>query len=178
MPPKANLATWVRSDLGVRASQGLGKNGPLWTQAQRRVTHDRQILEPLDCDNCHTAAIHRSCLPGCGCETSATAISRPFSCTVRTLSELMGARSMINLVVFLLLLPQIPMLPYYRVQDTFLRTPDSRMVEASSEPDGSQLHLQSLEDSCLWGFRWLCDCDVDHPTPRTRPILWWQSHIG
>ena len=39
-PLQAHLGTWIRSDLGVRTFQGLGRNGPVWTQAVRRVTCD------------------------------------------------------------------------------------------------------------------------------------------
>ena len=32
-----HLATWVRNNLGVRTFQGLGRNGPLWTQVLCRI---------------------------------------------------------------------------------------------------------------------------------------------
>ena len=54
VPLKAHLGTWIRNDMGVCTFQGLGRNGPLWTQVVRRVIRDlptHQILESLDCDD-------------------------------------------------------------------------------------------------------------------------------
>ena len=51
--PSHKLGYWVRTDLGVRTFQGLGKNAPLRAQVVRRLTkdaHTHQILESLPCD--------------------------------------------------------------------------------------------------------------------------------
>ena len=34
------LGKWIRTDLGVRTFQGLGKNGPAREQVVRRITRD------------------------------------------------------------------------------------------------------------------------------------------
>ena len=51
--PALSLGQWVRTDLGVRTFQGLGKNAPKREQAVRRLTrdvHTNQILESLPCE--------------------------------------------------------------------------------------------------------------------------------
>ena len=67
--PPSQLGRWVRTDLGVRTFQGLGKNAPLRAQVVRRLTkdaHTHQILESLPCDLHLHVPLHRRCLPGCG----------------------------------------------------------------------------------------------------------------
>ena len=73
--PPSCLGHWVRTDLGVRTFQGLGRNAPLRDQVVRRLTrdaHTHQILESLPCDIHLQVPLHRRCLPGCGPQTSAT----------------------------------------------------------------------------------------------------------
>ena len=63
------LGQWVRTDLGVRTFQGLGKNGPTREQVVRRITkdlHARRVLEDLLCDSHLQVPLHRKCLPDCG----------------------------------------------------------------------------------------------------------------
>ena len=51
--PPSHLGQWVRTDLGVRTFQGLGRNAPLREQVVRRLTrdaHTHQILESLSCE--------------------------------------------------------------------------------------------------------------------------------
>ena len=63
------LGKWIRTDLGVRAFQGLGRNGPTREQVVRRVTrdlHTRCVLEGLLCDSHLPVPLHRKCLPACG----------------------------------------------------------------------------------------------------------------
>ena len=58
------LGKWIRTDLGVRTFQGLGKNGPAREHVVRRLTqdlHTRTVLEDLPCD---------SHLPRCLCTGS------------------------------------------------------------------------------------------------------------
>ena len=69
------LGKWIRTDLGVRTFQGLGKNGPAREQVVRRVTqdlHTRTVLEDLHCDSCLQVPLHRKCLPACGPTTCHT----------------------------------------------------------------------------------------------------------
>ena len=73
--PPSKLGRWVRTDLGVRTFQGLGKNAPLRTQVVRRLTqdaHTNQILESLPCDPHLQVSLHRRCLPGCSPQSCAT----------------------------------------------------------------------------------------------------------
>ena len=73
--PPSQLGHWIRTDLGVRTFQGLGRNAPLREQVVRRLTrdaHTHQILESLPCDVHLQMPLHRRCLPGCGPLTSAT----------------------------------------------------------------------------------------------------------
>ena len=81
--PPSQLGQWIRTDLGVRTFQGLGKNAPLREQVVRRLTqdaHTHQILESLPCEPHLQVPLHCRCLPGCsyggGC---GTAISRAFT---------------------------------------------------------------------------------------------------
>ena len=63
------LGQWVRTDLGVRTFQGLGRNGPTREQVVRRITkdlHTRRVLEDLLCDSHLQVPLHRRCLPECG----------------------------------------------------------------------------------------------------------------
>ena len=63
------LGKWIRTDLGVRTFQGLGRNGPAREQVFRRVTrdlHSRHVLENLLCDSHLQVPLHRRCLPACG----------------------------------------------------------------------------------------------------------------
>ena len=73
--PPSQLGRWVRTDLGVRTFQGLGKNAPLRAHVVRRLTkdaHTHQILESLPCDPHLHVPLHRRCLPGCGPQSCAT----------------------------------------------------------------------------------------------------------
>ena len=73
--PPHKLGYWIRTDLGVRTFQGLGKNAPLRAQVVRRLTkdaHTHQILESLPCDLHLHVPLHRRCLPGCGPQSCAT----------------------------------------------------------------------------------------------------------
>ena len=73
--PPSSLGRWIRTDLGVRTFQGLGRNAPLREQVVRRLTrdaHTHQIIESLPCDIHLQVPLHRRCLPGCGPQTSAT----------------------------------------------------------------------------------------------------------
>ena len=73
--PPSQLGRWIRTDLGVRTFQGLGKNAPLRAQVVRRLTkdvHTHQILESLPCDPHLHVPLHRRCLPGCGPQSCAT----------------------------------------------------------------------------------------------------------
>ena len=73
--PPHTLGYWIRTDLGVRTFQGLGKNAPLRAQVVRRLTkdaHTHQILESLPCDLHLHVPLHRRCLPGCGPQSCAT----------------------------------------------------------------------------------------------------------
>ena len=73
--PPSHLGHWIRTDLGVRTFQGLGRNAPLREQVVRRLArdaHTHQILESLPCDVHLQMPLHRRCLPGCGPLTSAT----------------------------------------------------------------------------------------------------------
>ena len=73
--PPSQLGQWVRTDLGVRTFQGLGKNAPLRAQVVRRLTqdaHTNQILESLPCDPHLQVPLHRRCLPGCSPQSCAT----------------------------------------------------------------------------------------------------------
>ena len=69
------LGKWIRTDLGVRTFQGLGKNGPAREQVVRRITrdlHTRQVLEDLLCDSHLQVPLRRKCLPACGPTTCHT----------------------------------------------------------------------------------------------------------
>ena len=69
------LGKWIRTDLGVRTFQGLGKNSPAREQVVRRLTrdlHTMQILESLPCESRLQVPLHRRCLPDCGPTTSHT----------------------------------------------------------------------------------------------------------
>ena len=73
--PPSHLGQWIRTDLGVRTFQGLGRNAPLREQVVRRLTrdaHTHQVLESLPCELHLQVPLHRRCLPGCGPQTSAT----------------------------------------------------------------------------------------------------------
>ena len=63
------LGQWIRTDLGVRTFEGLGRNGPTREQVVRRITkdlHTRHVLEDLLCDSHPQVPLHRGCLPDCG----------------------------------------------------------------------------------------------------------------
>ena len=69
------LGKWIRTDLGVRTFQGLGKNGPAREQVVRRITRDlhiRHVLEDLLCDSHLQVPLHRKCVPACGPATCHT----------------------------------------------------------------------------------------------------------
>ena len=40
MPLRSQIGKWIRTDLGVRAFQGLGKNSPSREQVVRRIARD------------------------------------------------------------------------------------------------------------------------------------------
>ena len=63
------LGQWIRTDLGVRTFQGLGKNGPTREQVVCRITkdlHTRSVLEDLLFDSHLQVPLHRKSLPDCG----------------------------------------------------------------------------------------------------------------
>ena len=69
------LGKWIRTDLGVRTCQGLGKNSPSREQVVRRITRDlhiHRLIESLDCELRPRVPLHRRCLPGCGHATPYT----------------------------------------------------------------------------------------------------------
>ena len=73
--PPSQLGQWIRTDLGVRTFQGLGKNAPLREQVVRRLTqdaHTHQILESLPCELPLQVPLHRRCLPGCSPQSCVT----------------------------------------------------------------------------------------------------------
>ena len=73
--PPSSLGHWIRTDLGVRSFQGLGKHAPKREQVVRRLTrdlHTQQILESLPCEVHLQVPLHRRCLPGCGPHTCNT----------------------------------------------------------------------------------------------------------
>ena len=70
---KPRLGRWIRTDLGVRAFQGLGRNSPTREQVVRRITrdlHTHQLIESLPCDSFLKVPLHQRCLPHCGYNTS------------------------------------------------------------------------------------------------------------
>ena len=71
----SQLGKWIRTDLGVRTFQGLGKNSPAREQVVRRITRDLRtqcFLEDLICDSLSQVQLHRRCLPECSPSTSHT----------------------------------------------------------------------------------------------------------
>ena len=71
----SRLGKWIRTELGVRTFQGLGKNSPAREQVVRRLTrdlHTMQIVESLPCESHLQVPLHRKCLPDCGPTTSHT----------------------------------------------------------------------------------------------------------
>ena len=75
MRPQSQLGKWIRTDLGVRTFQGLGKNSPSREEVVRRITrdlHTHRLIESLDCENRPCVPLHRRCLPGCGYATPLT----------------------------------------------------------------------------------------------------------
>ena len=69
------LGRWIRTDLGVRTFQGLGKNSPAREQVVRRITrdlHTHRLIESLACESRLQVPLHRRCLPGCSHATSIT----------------------------------------------------------------------------------------------------------
>ena len=63
------LGQWIRTGLGVRTFQGLGRNGPTREKVVRRITkdlHTRHVLEDLLCHSHPQVPLHRRCLPDCG----------------------------------------------------------------------------------------------------------------
>ena len=76
----SQLGRWIRTDLGVRTFQGLGKNSPSREQVVCRVTrdlHTRRPIESLEREPHLQVPLHRRCLPGC----SPTA---PVTCDIET----------------------------------------------------------------------------------------------
>ena len=62
----SQLGRWIRTDLGVRTFQALGKNSPAREQAVRRITrdlHTHRLVESLACESRLHAPLHRRCLP-------------------------------------------------------------------------------------------------------------------
>ena len=86
------LGKWVRTDLGVRAFQVLGKNSPAREQVVRCITrdlHTGHVLEALSCDSHLQVPLHRKGLPACGPTTCHTCdIETTFVC--RLLPRLCG----------------------------------------------------------------------------------------
>ena len=75
LPKSPQPGRWIRTDLGVRTFQGLGKNSPAREQVVRRITrdlHTHLLIESLECQPRLQVPLHRRCLPGCGHETSVT----------------------------------------------------------------------------------------------------------
>ena len=67
MRPQSQLGKWIRTDLGVRAFQALGKPSSSREQVLRRITrdlHTRRLIESLDCEIRPHVPLHRKCLPG------------------------------------------------------------------------------------------------------------------
>ena len=65
--PQTHLSIWITQDLGVRAFQGLGKNGPWSQQVVRQTAHDKDLPSgPMK------VCLHRECLPGCSWDSSRT----------------------------------------------------------------------------------------------------------
>ena len=46
LPKNSQLGRWIRTDLGIRTFQGLGKNSPAREQVVRRITRDLYPSEP------------------------------------------------------------------------------------------------------------------------------------
>ena len=60
------LGKWVRTDLGVRIFQGLGKNSPAREQVVCRIArdlHTHRLIESLACESHLQVPLHRMCLP-------------------------------------------------------------------------------------------------------------------
>ena len=59
--PPSYLGQWIRTDLGVRTFQGLGKNAPLREQVVRRLTRDAHTTRSLNHVNfifrCHCTTL-------------------------------------------------------------------------------------------------------------------------
>ena len=79
------LGRGVRTDLGVRTFQGLGKNSPTREQVVRRTTrdlHTHRLIESLACESCLEVPLHRRCLPDCIYANSVTRDIETTLCTV------------------------------------------------------------------------------------------------
>ena len=62
--PQSQLGKCIRTDLGVRTFQGLGKNSPSCEQVVRRITrdlHTHRLIESLDCEIQPHVPLHRRC---------------------------------------------------------------------------------------------------------------------
>ena len=91
MPLRSQLGKWIRTDLGVRTFQGLGKNSPSRKQVVRRITrdlHTHRLIESLDCEIRPRVPLHCRCLPGCGHATSLLVMLRLASCIAFNLAWL------------------------------------------------------------------------------------------
>ena len=65
-PQTQRLGKWIRTDLGVRTFQGLGKNSPAKEQVVCRITrdlHTRRLIESLACESHLQVPLHRKRLP-------------------------------------------------------------------------------------------------------------------
>ena len=102
MPLRSQLGKWIRTDLGVRTFQGLGKSSPSREQAVRRITrdfHTHRLVESLDCEIRPRVPLHRRCLPGCG---HATSLTRDiYTCFLYRLQPRVACPPMVPPVVFL-----------------------------------------------------------------------------
>ena len=63
----SKLGRWIRTDLGVRTFQSLGRNSPNREQVVRRINrdlHTHRLIESLECEPHLQVPLHRRCLPG------------------------------------------------------------------------------------------------------------------
>ena len=95
--PPLSLGQWVRTDLGVRTCQGLGKNAPTREQVVRRLTRDVHTQRSLN--PCHVKPIFR-----CRC------IDAVFLAVVHTLVPLAIFRLRLSIAFSLCLFLTLPLL--------------------------------------------------------------------
>ena len=66
LPKTSQLGRWIRTDLGVRTFQGLGKNSPARDQVVRRITrdlHTHRLIESLECESHLQVPLRCHCFP-------------------------------------------------------------------------------------------------------------------